>query len=245
VNAPVRIACVLTGDRISKTYVDRLHSMLERHCEEDFTLSCFTDRTRNLQPEIKQVDLSDWQLETWFNKLRLLAEPPPFLYLDVTMVIKSSIAPLFQFGRASNEDLVLVQDWHYDSYNTSVMWVNGGQLPGQIWEAFREGKRYETRLDTDQDFLTSFIREFNLQHKVSTLPDGMVQSYKKLLNVHAKDPAAARAKLNDATIIKFHGEPRPHQVLGSSYWIKRALKYPSRIKADYRYLVEEIKEWWR
>jgi hypothetical protein len=243
------VVCVLTGDRLPDTYVQKLHSMLVRTSPKPITLHVLTDRKRNLNPEIVQHDIGEYKLQGWFNKLLLfnpeLKLPETFLYLDVTLIVKGDPEGLIEQAERSGKELVLLRDWHYDSYNTCAMRIRRGSLTEGIWNAHAAGEEHKGRLKTDQDYVTAYIRSKGLEDSVGLFPKEMIQSYKRLLKLNRTDPEEARARAENCTILKFHGSPRPHEVLGHSYWIKRALKYPRHARTDHRFLAKEIGVWWR
>ena len=71
----IDVVCVLTGDRLPDTYVQKLHSMLLRTSANPVTLHVLTDRPRDLHHGIQQHDVGKHNLQGWFNKL--LPDRPP------------------------------------------------------------------------------------------------------------------------------------------------------------------------
>ena len=95
---PLPVVCFSLGEVYGALYVRRLHDMLTRHCPQPFTLYCYTDRPRQLPPEVVQRDCSGWtelQREGMRPTTRKLGifnpayvEFDAFLYLDETHALR-------------------------------------------------------------------------------------------------------------------------------------------------------------
>lgn len=230
---PTSIVWMDLGDLYGPVYVVRLARMIARHMGEPYTLACVVDHDRPLPEGVARIDAREWDLPARYSqhpalpKLRLFGEAfaasldrPEFLYLDLTLVIRSGLRPLLDFADSRPEELVIVRDWHYPCFNSSVVRVRSGAL-AEVTHAFEVGRTCPKGLGTDQDFLYHSLCEDGEFNRVALLPEGMVTSYKNLRLVNRTDPEAARRKLDLATIVKFHGEPKMHQVLDPWYRLNR------------------------
>jgi hypothetical protein len=73
----------------------------------------------------------------------------------------------------------------------------------------------------------------------------MVASYKQLRKRAARDRTGARRRAGGAVILKFHGAPKPHEVLAP--WRNppaTVLRHPHPPRL-WRYLADEIETHWR
>jgi hypothetical protein len=221
---PVRFVCVATGDLygVGDLYVSRLHGMLSAWCPAPFSLTCYTDRPRNLPAAISQIDCSGWselrrpKMRPTTLKLGLFnpAYVPldEFFYLDLTVVIRQSLGPLLDAAASRTEPLVILKDWTYDGYNSSVMRIRNWDL-AFIYEAFAAGETYTQRIPGDQDFIHAAIRTRRLQRLVATFPPQLVTSFKFAAQTARRDREASRQAVARAVIVKFAGRVKLHNVL--------------------------------
>jgi hypothetical protein len=225
---PLRIVCVAVGDFYGRAdeYISRLFGMLQCHCRQPFELHCFTDRPRRAPPQVTQHDCSGWRefqaegVHPTMWKLGLFnpayVEFEEFLYLDLSLVIRRDLQELLNYAFRRPEDLVIVRDWGYDCYNSSVMRIRRGPMEF-VYRAFVAGETFPYYLPGDQDFIHAVIRDRGEQARVAEFPRGMIASYKKVLKAGRQNPARARSMLSDATIVKFHGAPKMHEAFGLYY----------------------------
>jgi hypothetical protein len=246
VDAP-RVLALQVGDAYADVYVDRLFRGLQRHLSPEPRLTLYTDRTRPVDPAITQEDASGWGLKGYFNKLRLfdpgLTGPEPFLYLDLTLVIRGSLAPFLRVARESGASLLGVRDWNYPILNSCVLWVRPDRFTGRVWKDFKEGRRYLEHVAGDQNYIDAVFRT-HFPQALEFWPEGMVASYKTLRKEAARDPEAAYARYRASTILKFHGHPKPHEVLRP--WLRPSatiLRHPLK-PGLWRYLASELHQHW-
>lgn len=147
------IVCLVTGDFHGRAdlYLRRLYAMLARHCPVPFTLHCFCDQPRIAPPNVQLHSCEHWSKVTdpamrpTTKKLQFFdANTVPFdefLYLDISLVIRRDMNELLKFAFGQTQDLVIVNDWNYASYNSSVMRIRRGALQ-TIYDAFASGQRY-------------------------------------------------------------------------------------------------------
>lgn len=232
VPAPLPVVCFAVGELygMADAYVTRLHRMLARHCPRPFTLRCYTDRPRPGLPEaIEQRDCAGWNelvrpgMRPTTRKLGLFnpryVEFERFLYLDLSLVIRRDMGALLEGAYARSEDLLIVPHWKNDGYNSSVMCIRRGSLTA-IYDAFVSGETYEQRVPGDQDFIRGVVLRHGLQAQVGLFPDGQIVSFKTTIQLGRRDAEAARRRIRDATIVKFHGSPKMHDAFGARYWLR-------------------------
>lgn len=229
------IVCLAVGDLygMADVYISRLLDMLERHCPIPFVLYCYTDRPRHTSSAIRLRDCGAWTelerhaMRPTTRKLGLFnpayVEFDEFLYLDLTLVVRQDMSALLDYAFERPEDLVIVKDWHYDGYNSSVMRIRSGRLRG-VYDAFVAGVRFEQRIPGDQDFLRGAILQGSMQSNVALFPPHQVISFKQTARMSRREPELARSRLHAATIVKFHGTPKMHEVFQPRYYLPRRLR---------------------
>ncbi len=248
----VQVVCMALGSSYPTIYVTRLYNMLSRFMPVPFELTCVTDRRRRLPREIRTIDSRKWAMERegmriTTNKLRLFDPeifPGEFLYLDTTLVIHRDLTPLLEYAYGRQEELVVVQDWNYDCYNTCVMRIRGGGKLAVIYERFREGRTYPRRNPGDQDFVTACLREEGLEGEVATFLPHHVLSYKNARKTARTDPEAAKEELAKGIIVKFFAQPKMHQALSPYYRWKKGRK-SAEAKGDLQFWLPELRAKWR
>lgn len=104
----ITVGCVKVGTKYGPEYVERLDSMLARHCPIEYRLICLTDDPKSV--DVMTIDVSGYGLTGWWAKMTLfdpkLRGRGPWLYFDLDTVICGDIAPLAlwtgEFGICEN-----------------------------------------------------------------------------------------------------------------------------------------------
>lgn len=143
-----------------------------------------------------------------------------FLYLDLTLVLRQGMTRLLADAFGSPRSLVVVDDWHHDGVNSSVMCIQRGALR-VIYDEFAEGRAFEQRVPGDQDFINGVIDLHNLHEDVATFESGLIDSFKRLMRLSRHSPALAQSALEHCTVVKFHGSPRMDDVFAPWGYLRR------------------------
>jgi hypothetical protein len=257
--APLRVITVQAGNRYPDLYVTRLRRMVARHLPVDHTFVVYTDRVEpgrfqigdaeeTRLPPMELRELGSWGLPGYFNKLRLfdpsVTGEDPFLFFDITLVIRQSLSPLLAHEQEEAASVVGVADWNYPILNSSVLRVRPDAHTARVWRAWEAGERFGAPVAGDQNYIHQVFQAY-APEALRYWPSGFVASYKGLRKEAARDPRGAEARLQDALILKFHGHPKPHEVLAP--WRHPAstlLRHPTRPRL-WRYLAREIETHWR
>ena len=251
---PIRFVCVATGDlyRLAHVYIDRMFGMLETHMCRPFTLTCITDQKRNIAAAIDQLPCSSWSefrrpgAHPTLTKLGLFnpAYVPfdDFIYFDLSLVIRANLDALLAFTWAREEALVIVKDWYYDGFNSSVMRIRNEPLRF-IYDEFAAGKAYLAKVPGDQDYITASMRSNGIA--AACFPTAMIASFKRTIRLGMTQPALAAKKINEATIVKFHGNPKMHKVFRPTYrFFKYGLRYALHGQPSFPFSVQELARNW-
>ena len=250
---PLQVVTVQLGNRYPDAWTTRLANMVARNLKEHHRFIIYTDKpnrarfqTDSSSNQVVEVrDLEQGRLQGYFGKLRLfdqaLTGPEPFLFFDNTLVIRGSIARLIEIGRRNSQHLTGVRDWNYPILNSSVMWVKPNNNTQEVWNAWSSGRYQDENFPGDQNFILRALKNEELAY----WPEGIVCSYKNLRKLEKKEPEQAKLQLEGCSILKFHGNPKPSEVI--SPWrhpMHTILRNPLCPRL-WGYLANEIRAYWR
>lgn len=228
--SPVTIVCVNVGPKYPMEYVAILRDMVTRHLPTgQYTFACLTDRPDELPAGVLPLS-ADPALPGWWQKVKLfdpaLGLSGRIVYFDLDVAITGRL-----------DDLIatpgIIQDWHYPAYNSSVMVWDAGDH-ADIWSRFtpadmeRPSDLAPGAIWTDQDWMYR-LGGWN------TFPSAWCVSYRS--HAVAWPP-------RHASVVCFHGEPKPHQVKDG--WVPQSWKiggmYDLRIVGAPNVVDEKIKD---
>ncbi|MEX0588858.1 MAG: hypothetical protein WD136_06345 [Cyanobium sp.] len=253
------VVTVQTGLRYPDLWVSRLAAMVARHLPQAHRFIVYTDRPEpgrfgaptSTHQQLEVRNLQAGSLQGFFGKLRLfdqgLTGTDPFLFLDSTLVIRSSLEPLLEIASSScsgNSSVIGVRDWNYPILNSSVLCCRPDTHTQAVWDCWQQGRYANEVFPGDQNFIFRVFNEL-APAALSYWPEGLVSSYKALRKLARRDPEAARRQLEASCILKFHGRPKPEEVLHPWRHPRRTiLRYPLQPRL-WTYLATEIREHWR
>ena len=250
---PLKVVTVQLGNRYPDAWTTRLANMVARNLQEHHRFIIYTDKpdrarfqTDSSSNQVVEVrDLEPGKLQGYFGKLRLfdqaLTGTEPFLFLDNTLVIRSSISELVEIGRKNDQHLTGVRDWNYPILNSSVMWVKPNNNTQEVWETWSSGRYQDESFPGDQNFILRALKNEELAY----WPEGIVCSYKNLRKLANRDRKQEKLQLEGCSILKFHGNPKPSEVI--SPWrhpMHTILRNPLK-PSLWSYLANEIRAYWR
>jgi len=220
----VNVLCLKHGKKYSADYVNRLYNMVSRNLHLPFNFYCLTDDPSNIKSEIKILTLPSLPVNGWWYKPYIFSDKinitGTILYLDLDVVITSSIDKLFDYCPGKFciiRDFLKVMVKGHLKYNSSVIRFEQGSLK-HIYNHYE--KNYEHiigRYFGDQDYLYSLTR-----NQAALFPDHWIKSWKweirknKYLD-NRKPKGSRKFKIiedvippTECCIAVFHGDPNPH-----------------------------------
>lgn len=146
-----KIAFVCCGDKYGPEYVTNLITSIQKHTSFSPEFICFTDHPERF-PNINCVDVSQFQLKGWWNKLLLFHNDyhqinEPFLYLDLDQFIINWLDPILMI----QNPLVMMQEFFFSEFNSSVMIIN----PKKMQKLYNWFERF------DRQTLTNYLGDQN------------------------------------------------------------------------------------
>lgn len=212
--------CVCVGDKYTDEDVHLLRAMVGRNLNSQHQFLCLSDRK---VPGVSCL-VPDEQWPGWWMKLLLFryATEGHHLYFDLDSVIVGSLDRWAEIGG----QLCMPKNWAQSGHGgcqSSVM--SWGANYSRISDAFDpsllradpvhpHGRYGDTDLWGDQGFLTHL---FGNPGK----PEGPVGILRGVYSY--KYHCGAGVPPEDARVIQFHGEPKPHQV--SDPWVRAARSF--------------------
>lgn len=220
-------ACVIHGDGYAWEYVEKLYNMLSRQISNKIRLHVYTEHHRAVPDYMIKHCLEQWPgidgpKKSWWYKMQLFNpahHSGNLLYLDLDVVIINSLDWVLQHNP---NYFWTIRDFKYLQYssssmNSSMMWWNV-QKYAWVWEKFNRDTRDTVirKYPGDQDYLNAVITH---EHK-RFWPDSHFQSWRwqcqeggyDFARRCAKKPGASATVDPNASVIVFHGKPKPHQV---------------------------------
>ena len=132
----VNILCSLWGEKYTIDYVDKLYSMVKRHCPVPFDFYCQTDK-KGIRKEVNIIPfLSDlpestpeemFKSKMYLNYLPRLWDRPklnywkpnawgitgPKIAFDIDIIIQKDLSPIFELYEKEDKALTGISLWHY------------------------------------------------------------------------------------------------------------------------------------
>ena len=221
------VLCLKHGTKYSADYVNKLYSMVQRHCTLDVEFVCLTDDPNGINPNVTVLTLPNY-LQGWWCKPYMFSNDLPLkgtiLYIDLDVVIANNIDHLFSFepnAWCTIRDFTRKMRPSWQKYNSSVVRFNSNQL-SHLWESFKlDHKQIQNKYHGDQDWLYESTK--NIPAKL--FPDNWIMSWKWEIR-QSKDLDYSGQRGNrklrtvehvtpnsDCCITVFHGDPNPHNCL--------------------------------
>jgi hypothetical protein len=201
----VRVICVKWGTKYGADYVHRLRAMVARHLSIPHTFECVTESTI--------VDLTCRPLQCehpgWWQKIGLFRPgfvTSPALYIDLDMIIVDS---LDWIGEYLGAELACIENWgsrrhegplYEDEVSSAFMVWSGSGATDRIFENFSARDIARLEPHGDQTYITEQMRG-----RFTLIPQSRICSYKRHCRERGAPPAGA-------SVVAFHGTPRPHEV---------------------------------
>lgn len=207
----LHVCCIRAGEAFSPAYVVLLKDMVIRNLEGGFPgrFVCFTDRPEELPDDIVSAPLPA-DLPGWWSKLALFREGlfpagDRVLFFDLDTVITGAIDALAAYD---GEFGILADFYRPHGLQSPVMAWQAGRH-SNIWESFERAGCPMDNPGGDQAWIErcQVVGRERLQVKFP----GMFVSYKQ-----------TRGIPNDASVVVFHGHPRPHEVTDG--WVPKVWK---------------------
>lgn len=218
----ITIACVYRSggdfavEDVAKFSASIRHQM--KAAQYKYGICCLTDRPQSLYLEHQIVDEivpleHDWP--GWWPKIELFNLSGPVIYFDLDTRIVAPIDGLLRWASELNADLLMVRDFYKCAeYNSSIMAWNhdlselvrtfAGYAACESFQEQSHGMRCG-RFRGDQDYIQD-------QAIRCGIPLVAAQSVQRGIYSYKVDVQPSGIIPEDASVICFHGRPRPSEV---------------------------------
>ena len=237
-NNIVDCACVIHSSGYSWNYVEHLYNMLTRNLPQGIRFHVYTEHDRSVPPHMIKHCLTEWEgisglKRSWWYKMQLFNpehHQGNMLYFDLDCVIINDLSWLTALHTDyfwTIRDFRYLQSAGFNGMNSSVMWWNVNKF-AHIWHDFEKLNVNDVtrRYQGDQDYIGAVLsptqrRHFESQHLQSwrwQVADGGFDFAKR----KPKLPGTGAQVSGDASILVFHGRPKPHECTNhpviASHW---------------------------
>lgn len=220
--------CVIHGDRYRWRYVENLYAMLHRHITAEIRLHVFTEAHRTVPDHMIPHRLEEWPeisngRRAWWYKMQMFDPRHGLgrvLYLDLDVVLCGSLDWVLQLD---TNHFWAIHDWRrlwkpqWLGLNSSMMYWDCSGWP-QPWQQFQDLGLQQAvrRYHGDQDLLTEALPRGAVRY----FPDHAVRSWRWQIRDGGMDPrtrcyarpGAGSIITPDASVLVFHGNPKPHEI---------------------------------
>lgn len=228
-SSSLAVVCVEVSDYCGRgeRYVRTLKAMLERHLTIPHTFYCITDTPK---VGINCIEAHP-RLPGWWQKLYQFKEglfrEEKVLSFDLDTFIVGNIDRIAML----DTDLAMIRDfWRPESATNGVMmWRNGG-LAHLFWDLY-DAQGLPQDSDGDGPWMGEQTMPPMKFHLLQDVFPGQFVSYKTECMKHGAD--RLKAAPSGASIVCFHGDPRPHAAPGwaRSVWRQYEPQGAERIAA--------------
>lgn len=209
----LNVCCIKWGTKYSGDYVNRLAAMVRRNLPRPHRFVCFTDDSTGIHRSIECLPLLDRGLSGWWHKLSFFRPTlydlkGPLLFLDLDLVILSSLEPFFDYPG----DFCIIRDWlasdYLRLYNSSVFRLEIGTKTDVYNNFLLAPQQIIATHAGDQNWISQQIPN------ATTWPASWCVSFKwQCAAPRPHDPLIPEG----AKIVVFHGNPNPHQAMSGTY----------------------------
>lgn len=199
----ITVACVKSKPNYDHHYVNRLYEAVERNLTIPHRFVCLTDDNRGLKCQTKQLFASVAKAGWWAKMALFKVFTGPTFYLDLDTLILGNLDFIADY---QGKFAILRDFYRPEGYGSGVMMWNEDM--SWVWDRWVKTGMMTHALG-DQGMLELMIDRAD---RLQDVFPGKIVSYK----VHCAD----NMRPKDASIMCFHGDPKPHD-FPPEHWIAK------------------------
>jgi hypothetical protein len=202
----LNVLCVCkSGSIYDASWVEKLKNAVERNLKRPHVFTCLSD----IPVPCNRIPLKhDWP--GWWSKIELFRPgviDRPTLYLDLDTIIVGELK--LETLLASAVDFAMLRNfWNDEMYGSGVMWFSGETVPYHVYEKFaKQPQAYIAHHERNKS--GPYVGD---QAFISDNVEGIDQINEYLPGIYSYKMHCQRRLPSDASIICYHGSPRPTEV---------------------------------
>lgn len=206
------VICVLRsgGDVYTPEWVRKLRDGVARNIKRPHRFACLSD----VDVPCERIPLQhDWP--GWWSKVELFRPgviTGPTLYLDLDTVITGPI----HVSNLAPDFAMLQSFWKADMVGSGVMWFSGDNVPHKVYEKFaKQPKAYIAHHERHAS--GTYVGDQAFIHDALGPDIERINNY--MLGIKSYKMHCAKQLPLEASIVCFHGKPRPTEV--DHDWMKK------------------------
>jgi Protein of unknown function DUF115/Methyltransferase domain len=218
----LNVCCIQSGNYLGRgaEYVNILFDSVRRNLPEGYQgrFICFTDDPAGLHVGIETKPLPA-PLPGWWSKVALFRdglfpEGERVVFLDLDTLITGRLDDIFSY----DGDFAILTDFlrPYGWQSSVMAWRVGAPKLADVWPAYERAGYPTNERDNDQGWLETHVSDADSWQQL--FPDQLV-SIKQIRGIPEK-----------ATVVIFHGPPRPHEV--TTGWVPEVWKIGGMSRAE-------------
>lgn len=224
-----------TGGDYDIDYVKRIANAIRRNTTVEYKIKLVTDEIASIIAPlishgiIDSIDYLTHGLPGWWAKVRIFITEGPVLYLDLDTIITGSLDAIIKSILSIRNEIIMLRGFYRPDYCSGIMGWNADfswlydlymekYLPKAKFSNSHHAIRMKidrTQFRGDQEWLQYVFKNDRRQHVLliqDLVPDAIC-SYK----VHIQETEMVP---EGASIVCFHGKPRPHEITPIPEWMK-------------------------
>lgn len=178
----INFICLKWGNKYDATYVNRLYTMIQRNCDEEFLLYCCTEDSAGIREEVDIIPLpEDLHLETYWWKLWITSNKFPVrgkcIFFDLDIVIQNNLKELLEYD-CDKGLFILYTKWRSEyikevGYNIKLTSTNSSVM---LWNSYiRVDTAFDKFMQDPELYMTKYFGndnylEFECPGTYHTLP---------------------------------------------------------------------------
>lgn len=212
----IRIACVYrSGGDFTADDVAKLALSIKRHVSMEHRITCLTDRPDEVHPFVDEVISLKHNWPGWWAKMELFVSSAlPTLYFDLDTMIVAPIDNLCQWVMEPSVAVMMLRGFYKRDqcsgimgWNCDLSWLThkfDKFVQNNLWAVQPHGIGCGS-FHGDQEYI-------RIQLHRSAIPILLAQDIQQGIYSYKVDIQPTGKKPADASVICFHGRPRPHEV---------------------------------
>lgn len=215
----IQIICIKFGTKYPAEYVNKLFRGISRNTTKEFLFTCYTENTIDIDPNLNcqplPLDLGDWHNKIGLYNSKLYNNEDQIFYFDLDTVIVGNLDEILSY----RGDFIILRDPYREKFFGSGLMSWKPLAVNHMYQNYVSEGTYQKLARGDQGWP-------ELQYPTADIWQDLFPS--KIISYKCNVIGSPRysyppGDLSTASIVYFHGKPRPHEVANLT-WMKEHWK---------------------